>query len=401
MAAERRVLIVDDDPAFRRLCKEYLSEAGAAPCQVAEVSTAGDAVARCGEQQFDCLLIDYNLPDGSGTELLPKLRQHCGPLTPMIIMTGVGTEQIAIEALHCGAADYIPKDRVSGTSLTRAVRNSIEKASLQHSINDRNERLERVNDELRRKNDQIQRFYHCVSHEIKTPLTAAREFISLVSDGVFGSISAEQSEALNYALQGCDQIADHFNELIEVSRLETGKLRLEKSKVTIEQLVTLSVASVSSAIEDKRIILQQDLDDDLPPIYVDSSRIAQVLSNLLSNAHKFTDEGGMITVFAYCSADRRSVVIGVHDTGCGIAARDLPHIFDRLYQAEAHADSMSSRGLGLGLSIAREIVTLHGGEVQVESESGRGSVFRVVLPIEGAAGRSRRRAGTVSATGAA
>ncbi len=111
-------------------------------------------------------------------------------------------------------------------------------------------------------------------------------------------------------------------------------------------------------------------------------RSAQVLSNLLSNAQKFTDEGGVISVFAQCRADRGSVVIGVRDTGCGIAEHDLPHIFDRLYQADAHADSMSSRGLGLGLSIAREIVTLHGGEVQVESELGRGSVFRVVLPLE-------------------
>ena len=392
MAKERRVLIVDDDAAFRRLCREYLQEYAPAAFEIAEVSTASDAVARCGEERFDCLLVDYNLPDGSGTELLPQLRQSCGPLTPMIIMTGVGTEEIAIEALHCGAADYLPKDRVSGTSLNRAVKNSIEKACLQHSINDRNERLERANDELRRKNDQIQRFYHCVSHEIKTPLTAAREFISLVSDGVFGSVSAEQSEALDYALQGCDQIADHFNELIEVSRLETGKLRLEKTTVTIEQLVTLSVASVSSAVADKNVLLERDLDADLPALYVDSSRIAQVLSNLLSNAHKFTDAGGVISVFAQCSADRRSVVIGVRDTGCGIAVGDLPHIFDRLYQADAHVDSMSSRGLGLGLSIAREIITLHGGEVQVESELGHGSTFRVVLPIEGAAGRSLRRA---------
>jgi signal transduction histidine kinase len=381
MTSERRVLIVDDDPAFRRLCKEYLREYAASPVAIAEASTASDAVARCGEQQFDCLLVDYNLPDGCGTDLLPQLRQSCGPLTPMIIMTGVGTEEIAIEALHCGAADYLPKERVSGTSLNRAVSNSIEKADLQHSIKDRNERLERANDELRRKSDQIQRFYHCVSHEIKTPLTAAREFISLVSDGVFGALSAEQSEALNYALQGCDQIADHFNELIEVTRLDTGKLRLEESLVAVEQLVTLSVASVWSAVEDKGVHLGTTLDADLPALYVDSSRIVQVLSNLLSNAHKFTDEGGAIGVFAHCSEDRRSVVIGVRDTGCGIAPHDLAHIFDRLYQADAHADSMSSRGLGLGLSIARDIVALHGGEVQVESQLGQGSVFRVVLPV--------------------
>src|SRR5712671_3389529 len=157
MAKERRVLIVDDDPAFRRLCTEYLRESAAPPCKIAEASTAGDAVARCAEEQFDCLLVDYNLPDGSGTELLPKLRQTCGPLTPMIIMTGVGNEGIAIEALHCGAADYLPKDRVSGTALNRAISNSIEKACLLNSINDRNERLELANDELRRKNDQIQR----------------------------------------------------------------------------------------------------------------------------------------------------------------------------------------------------------------------------------------------------
>jgi signal transduction histidine kinase len=248
------------------------------------------------------------------------------------------------------------------------------------SIDDRNQRLMRANEELQRKSDQIQRFYQAVSHEIKTPLTAAREFLSLVADGVYGQVSEQQAEALGLAMESCDQIAGHFNELIEVTRLDTGKLRLKKAPCGPQRLVTLSVASVRAAAAVKGVALEECVAADLPPLDVDGSRIVQVLSNLLNNAEKFTPAGGTIKVFAERGPIPDTVTIGVSDTGCGIAPHDLPRIFDRLYQAASHAETFT-RGLGLGLSIAHDIVALHGGELLVESEVGRGSTFKVQLPV--------------------
>jgi signal transduction histidine kinase len=284
------------------------------------------------------------------------------------------------EALHAGAADYIPKDRATEISLGRAVGNAIERSRLLRSIEDRNQRLQRVNDELQRTNDQIRRFYHAVSHEIKTPLTAAREFVALVADGVFGALSDHQSEALGYAIESCDQMASQFNELLESTRLETGKLRLEKTPWNVHKLIAMSLASVRTAIQAKKIALDELVEADLPDLHVDGSRIVQVLANLLSNAERFTEPGGHISVFAERSRVLDGIAIGVRDTGCGIGEADLPRIFDRLYQAESRTDTLSTRGLGLGLSIAHEIVMLHGGKIVAESELGAGSTFCVHLP---------------------
>lgn len=374
------VLVVDDDPAFRNLCRLYLQDDSRIGYHVLEAASGADAMGICGAEPLDCLLIDYNLPDASGTTLLRELRNLCGPLTPMILLTGLGSEDIAIEAMHAGAADYIPKDRISEESLTRAISNAVERSRLMRSIDDRNQRLVRANDELQRKNDQIQRFYHAVSHEIKTPLTAAREFLSLVADGVYGEVSGEQSEALGLAMESCDQIAAHFNELIEVTRLDTGKLRLEKAPCDPKRLVMLSIASVRSAAAAKGVEIEERIADDLPQIVVDGSRIIQVLSNLLNNAEKFTEPGGTITVFAERDEQFDTIVLGVRDTGCGIAPDHLPRIFDRLYQVSNQSEAFT-RGLGLGLSIAREIISLHGGDLLVESEVGKGSTFRVRLPV--------------------
>ncbi len=380
--APTRILVVDDDPAFRRLCKEYLRDDSApAPYEFSEAATAADALALAGSQSFDCALLDYRLPDACGTMLLRELHAVCGALTPMILLTGLGSEDVAIDALRAGAADYIPKDRATESSLNRAVRNAIERARLLRSIDDRNRRLQRVNDELQRTNDQIRQFYHAVSHEIKTPLTAAREFVALVADGVFGELSDHQSEALGYALESCDQMAAQFDELLESTRLETGKLRLEKAAWTVQKLIAMSLASVRTAIHDKKIALHESIEPNLPELHVDGSRIVQVLANLLGNAHKFTEPGGEIHVFAERSRARPGIVtIGVRDTGCGIGEDDVPRIFDRLFQADSRAGSLSTRGLGLGLSIAQEIVALHGGEIVAESQLGCGSTFYVHMP---------------------
>lgn len=385
-----KLLVVDDDPAFRRLCREFLRFDRQALYEITEAGSAAEALQLCGHDSFDGILIDYNLPDATGAELCELLRPVCGPLTPLLILTGVGSEALAIEAMHSGAADYIPKDRVSERSLGRAIGNAIERSRLLHSLEDRNQQLERANSELKKHHDQIQRFYHSVSHEIKTPLTAAREFVALVADGVFGPVSAGQREALGDAMESCDQIAVQFNELLECVRLDTGKLRLQREPARIERLISQSLASVRATVTLKALHLHETIEPNLPPIEVDAPRIVQVLANLFSNAVKFTANGGRIVVFTHRSKDGDAVVVEVRDSGCGIAPHELPRIFDRLYQA-SQGDSLSTQGLGLGLSIAREIVALHGGQLTADSQLGQGSVFRLILPL--ASGNAEARTG--------
>lgn len=377
-----RVLIVDDDPAFRRICREYLDRHPREEFAVFEADSGDSAMALCDQQQFDCILVDYRLPDTCGTNLIAVLKHHDGVASPIIMLTGVGSEDIAMEAVHEGAADYLPKQKVTPESLYRSITNSVEQTRLRRWIVDRNRQLEEVNDQLHRKNDQIQRFYHTVSHELKTPLTAAREFVSLVADGVMGDVSNDQMSTLEHALECCDLLATQFNDLVECTRLENNKMQLDKTTVEVNSLVEASLRLLRSAISTKGLSLDENLGAELPRIEVDPARVTQVLTNIISNAVKFTPTGGRISVSSTLSPDSADFVrISVEDSGVGIARDHVDRVFDRLFQVRDEDGGSSQKGLGLGLTIAHDIVKLHGGEIEVDSLPGIGSVFHVSLPI--------------------
>ncbi len=234
---------------------------------------------------------------------------------------------------------------------------------------------------LKRKHEELQGFYHTVSHEVKTPLTSAREFVSLVLEGLAGPVNETQKEYLSIAQQSCDQMRTCINDMLDVTRLQTGKIRLEFKPVSPGELARRMVVSLTPAAAQKRVRLTCAVRSGVSDIMMDQTRIAQVLTNLLGNALKFTPAGGQVSVVVQ-SADSEAghVQMIVTDTGCGIPAEDLPRIFERLYQVPG-SDNSSRRGLGLGLHIARELVRLHHGTIRVESTVGVGSTFYVTLPL--------------------
>jgi signal transduction histidine kinase len=245
----------------------------------------------------------------------------------------------------------------------RAILNAVEKSRLKMTIADKTRHLEVANETLLHRQAEIHRVYQTISHEIKTPLTAAREFISIVRDGISGPVSEQQAEYLELAVESCDQLASHFNDLIDTARLDTGKLRLDRHPTPIARLVMRATASVASAARAKNITITRRIPSGLPLVCVDPGRIVQVIANLLWNAVKYTPAEGRIVITAARIAEPwDGVQITVEDTGCGIRTSD------------------PQAGLGLGLSIARELVRLHGGDMTAESILGAGSTFRFTLP---------------------
>lgn len=241
--------------------------------------------------------------------------------------------------------------------------------------------VERANADLRRKNDEIQNFYHTLSHELKTPLTSAREFIAIVMDGLAGPPNDTQREYLRIALDSCNQLRVCINDLLDATRLETGKLSLDLKATNIGTLAQRVVTTLTPAARGKRIQIECDVEPDLPMVELDESRVTQVITNLVNNSLKFTEPGGRITVAVGASAVRsESVEVSVADTGRGIAPGQTERIFDRLYQIKT-GDATTEHGVGLGLFICRELVRLHGGEIQVESQMGVGSTFTFSLPV--------------------
>src|ERR1051325_4925419 len=233
-------------------------------------------------------------------------------------------------------------------------------------------------------NAEIQKFYHTLSHELKTPLTSAREFVSIVMDGLAGPLNETQLEYLGIAKESCDQLRLYINDLLDVTRLETGKMSIEFHEMPLAGLLERVVKMLAPAAAGKGVKLSCDCQAGLPVFPIDQHRTLQVLTNLTTNAIKFTPEGGHILLsLSEAPLDPGCLKVTVRDTGRGIPGEYLDTIFDRLSQVEDNSQPVESRnGLGLGLYICQELVGLHGGRIWAESEIGKGSTFSFVIPKE-------------------
>lgn len=378
------VLLIDDDPASAHLCARFLGRVADQIYELVEADSAADGVRQCVTGTFDVVLIDFRLPGSSGIQVLNKIRERLGDdAPPAIILTAEDCAQAATTSMLSGASDFLSKTALSPESLSRSITNAVEKHKLQKTARNRREQLVEMNNRLVRKGEELQRFYQSVSHEVKTPLAAAREFIALTLDGVAGPVNDKQSEFLNHAIDSCDQITAHFNDLLEMTRLDTGKVTLDLEWAKLDGVVTRCLASASAAVEARQLYVQVRKQEPLPELRFDVNRIVQVLANLLNNAVKFSPPEGKIVLTVAETDDKRHVRIRVEDNGCGIHESEVTQVFERLYQAQVEGEQQMEAGLGLGLSIAREIVQLHGGKIWAESFLGRGSTFFFELPIEG------------------
>ena len=376
-----KVLIVDDDPLCVTLCKRYLSRDGSSNFDVKSESSGIAALERVEAEDFDCLVLDYYLPDINGTEVLERLQQQePEQRIPAIILTANGGEKAAIGAVRAGASDYLPKSALSRASLGRAIGNAVSNSRLRKSVAVQKHELQVANRKLLQQNEEINRFYHHVSHEVKTPLCALREFVSIVRDGVVGDVSGEQKEILGHALDACDQINSHFNDLVEMTRLEAHKVRLNLAPTRIKDVLEHCSAAFAGQIAEHSIEFSADVADDLPEVTLDRHRIIQVMSNLIGNALKFTPDGGNVRVEVRDDASGGHLLLSVADSGCGIPEKHIDRVFDRLYQVTHRIENHAGAGLGLGLSIAKEVVELHGGHITVESAVDCGTTFTISLP---------------------
>lgn len=374
------ILILDDDEICQLLFTRYLRADPAAQHTVVSAVDIDQALTIFMTQTFDCVLVDYFLPDGTGADAIDQFRKAAGEAMPCtIVLTGQSGEKAAIEAVRAGASDFLTKGSLTKSALCRAVNNSIEKSRLRNMHMRRLKELEIANGLLRRRNDEIQRFYHTVSHEVKTPLTAIQEFVSILHDGLAGEVTDNQKDILQYALQSCDQIKSHFDELLELSRFETGKMKVNLEPTSIYEVFEHCLAAARAAAKEKQIELVLDDAPDLPLVMMQSNRISQVVSNFVNNSLKFTPENGRVTLGACLTHDGERIRLSVSDTGIGIPEADVNHIFERLYQVTPASDRENESGMGLGLSIAAQIVGLHGSRIEVDSIEGEGSTFSFEL----------------------
>jgi len=216
-----------------------------------------------------------------------------------------------------------------------------------------------------------------VSHELRTPLSTIQEGIALVSEGSLGPLHADQRDMLTRVKNNIERLSRLINDLLDMSKIEAGRMALKKSSVNISTLVEEVLSSFRDQAENKKITLITHIHNDILPLYIDGDKINQVLTNLIANSLKFTAAQGRITIGVKDKGT--GVEISVADTGIGIAPKHMPGLFDRFSQFNREYGP-GGRGTGLGLAISKEIIDRHGGRIWAESEVGKGSTFTFCVP---------------------
>jgi two-component system cell cycle sensor histidine kinase/response regulator CckA len=239
------------------------------------------------------------------------------------------------------------------------------------------EALEQIRrDEMRFKDE----FLSHVSHELRSPLTAIKQFTTILLGGLAGELNKEQHEYQEIILKNVRQLQSMIDDLLEVTRLQTGKLTIELENVSVSNAVSDSFNTLQETARGKGVTLSSDLPPGLPSAHADQTRVRQILIILLDNAIKFSPPNSAVHVQArLLEEDPHFLLLEVSDTGCGISPEMAEKIFERLYQ-ESEPIQASRKGLGLGLYICKELVTRQGGQIWVERRTEQGSTFSFTLP---------------------
>ncbi len=387
--AGARLLVVDDEENLRITTAAILEQEGYA---VETASSGNEAVALLEGAEFDLVLTDLHMDAGDGLSVLAEIRRRA-PLTISVVLTGFASVESAIAALQQGAYDYLVKpcdiDEMKHT-IRRGVehrrlmlaeqeaRENLEQLNrdLERRVEERTAELTRLNEELAEANRAKDIFLATLSHELRTPLTPVLGWVNLLRNGNLDGEGVEQ--ALDAIERNARLQSRLIDDLLDISRIATGKLRFEPKPTDLNSVVEAAVETVRSSAGLKHVELETAPADAPLVVMGEPVRLQQIVWNLLTNAVKFTEAGGRVSVRVENVGQDARVV--VEDTGIGISAEFLPYVFDRFRQADG-SRTRRHGGLGLGLAIVDALAKLHRGSVEAQSEgTGQGSRFIFTLP---------------------
>ncbi|MDX6694860.1 MAG: hypothetical protein QOF02_2463 [Blastocatellia bacterium] len=248
---------------------------------------------------------------------------------------------------------------------------------LNRKLNQSNKELNEANAKLRELSELKEEFLALTTHDLRSPLTVISGVISFFTSGRLGELSPEQKNMVAMMERNTQSLIELVNDLLDASKLESGTMRLDITSIDLNKMLDEMREAMEPLAREKDIKLTEKLAPDLPLVEADRTKLRRILVNLLSNAMKFTPRHGAVEVRAELAGER--VRLTVADTGVGIAPEDVKRLFDKYEQARSRA-TRGEKGTGLGLYITRQLVELHGGEIEVQSELGRGSTFSFTLP---------------------
>jgi two-component system, sensor histidine kinase and response regulator len=360
-----RILAVDDTPDNLILVETILESEG---FEIDLVADGLSALEKIIESPPDLILLDVMMPGIDGYEVTRRIRSNTQlPYIPILLITAF-TESSLVEGLDAGADDFIRKPFDTDELLAR-VRSLLR---LKHSL-----------DEQQKMARQREDFVSRMTHDLRTPLVASDRMLNLFQQEIFCKISPEMKQAIAVMIRSNHNLTQMVNNLLEVYRFEAGKKTLNSEICNLPEMLIEVVEELNPIANDKGLTLKVDtsalekLSENAAVIQGDRLELRRVFSNLIANAIKFTDTGGIETrIFESAQNNKKNLVtIEIEDTGYGIAAEDQPRIFERFRQGRN-----KRAGSGLGLHLSLLILEAHGGTIEVFSELNKGSVFTVRLP---------------------
>lgn len=381
-----KILIVDDNPHDRELLTNILLSSSE-KYDICQAVSGKSALETVDQDPPDIILLDIQMTDTNGFEFLKKFNNRKDRFIPVLLVSAFTGENDRLEGLKLGATDFINKPFIPEEIIARiAVQIKLKKVhekskwiteKTNEGIKLLYKELEKQSQELKKLDSLKSDFISTVSHELRTPLAIIRQGVSLLHRKILGEVNDKQSEVLVDVIESVDRLVNIINDILDISKLEAGKVKLNKAEVVVSEFMVKLIKQFQIKAQLKDITLTTDFPEDLPSLLGDKDKLIQVVTNLIANAIKFTSQGGKIIVSAKATGD--FVQLAISDTGVGISKEDVVKLFDK-FQQFGRKDGPGEKGTGLGLAISKQIVELHEGTIWAESEIGKGSTFYIAIP---------------------
>jgi signal transduction histidine kinase len=364
MAHLQSILLIDDNPGDVRLVREFLQERALKPVQVHSADRLSAGMAMLADLQPDIVLLDLSLPDSHGLDTLLALRKQA-PEMPIVVLSGNESDEMALRVMEAGADDYLPKQDVDGVVLLRTIRHALARHQAERRLHLAEER-----------NRLKSQFMAHISHEFRTPLNAILGFSQLLEFDQTIKASASTLRKVNTLRAAGEHLLSMVDDILDLSHIEAGEIALVLKPQDIDTLINECVGLIAPQAEARALKIDFTPQGASGIVLADRTRLRQVLLNLLSNAIKFNREHGIIEISRRPNGNM--VELAVRDTGQGLSARQQQGLFEAFNRLGA--EMSNTQGVGIGLTIVRQLVEKMRGTIRVESVPGEGSTFVVALP---------------------